>query len=283
MLYPPHPSVRSLLVESFYTAFEYAFPGGSEFEEAHDFWELLCTVEGEMNVTTDNEVHLLRRNEAVLHRPMQFHRHTAAPGITTDIIVISFDASRMPLLDHYVFRMEATLIRRLQALIRRVEEVFRMEHTSVLEILPGRELAAQQVLAEFEVLLADIISSAVSEKVTDLSAGARLYAQAISYLHDNIHTSLTAPEIAQALSISLSTLNRLFSRFAGTGVMTFFQKMRITKAAERLAEGLSVGTVADELGYPSLSSFSVAFRRVMHTSPGSYKRSQRERRLLRVD
>ncbi len=269
---------RIISVEALYTAFEIPFTlSGGEGGEAHNFWEILCVLEGEVSAATERAVHLLHPGEVIFHRPMEFHRHRAAEGIPSRILVLSFDAGRMPPLDHFVFSLTGALISRLRALVARIGATLRTERYAVLGVPEGAALAAQSLLSEFEELLADILSGAVAEAGVSLSPEADTFRRAVTYLHDRLTLSLSAPEVARALNISLSSLKRLFSRYAGIGVMTYFQKLKIARAAELLGAGASVGETAAALAFASAPAFCTAFRRMMGIPPSEYKRRRAEK------
>ncbi|RDI55435.1 AraC family transcriptional regulator [Nocardia mexicana] len=83
-------------------------------------------------------------------------------------------------------------------------------------------------------------------------------------------------DIAADLAISVRTLRR---RLAEEG--TSFRKLRCETtgllAEELLAAGLTVDSVAERLGYCSVSAFTAAFRTWKGQSPGHFARRHRER------
>ncbi|MEX0731568.1 MAG: helix-turn-helix transcriptional regulator [Aquisalimonadaceae bacterium] len=68
------------------------------------------------------------------------------------------------------------------------------------------------------------------------------------------------------------TLARVFRRETGMSFSTWRQQLRIQIGIERLALGMSVTTVAHELGYENPSSFIAVFRRIFGVTPKSYFR-----------
>jgi AraC-like DNA-binding protein len=70
--------------------------------------------------------------------------------------------------------------------------------------------------------------------------------------------------------LSDSTLSRLFQAETGSSFAQWRQQARLIHAFERLANGETVASVADRLGYASPSSFIAMFRRSFGDSPASY-------------
>ncbi|MBT9569252.1 MAG: helix-turn-helix transcriptional regulator [Thiobacillus sp.] len=69
---------------------------------------------------------------------------------------------------------------------------------------------------------------------------------------------------------SSRTLTRVFQRETGLNFTDWVQRMRLSQALDRLAEGQSVTSTGLDLGYASPSAFCAMFRRVLGTSPGRY-------------
>jgi AraC-like DNA-binding protein len=70
--------------------------------------------------------------------------------------------------------------------------------------------------------------------------------------------------------LSPRTLSRLFRHETGCSFAQWRQQARLTRALERLAAGEPVASVADALGYASVSAFVAMFRRSFGQSPGRY-------------
>jgi AraC-like DNA-binding protein/quercetin dioxygenase-like cupin family protein len=70
--------------------------------------------------------------------------------------------------------------------------------------------------------------------------------------------------------LSTRTLSRLFRSETGCSFAQWRQQARLTRALERLATGEAVASVADALGYASVSAFVAMFRRSFGQPPGRY-------------
>lgn len=82
------------------------------------------------------------------------------------------------------------------------------------------------------------------------------------FLGDEAYMQLTVSEIAKIVALSQSTLQRQFKAVFGVSVDTYRRQARLKVARYLLEkEGLSVGQVADTVGYTSAANFSTAFKR----------------------
>ncbi|KVD82954.1 AraC family transcriptional regulator [Burkholderia sp. ABCPW 14] len=66
------------------------------------------------------------------------------------------------------------------------------------------------------------------------------------------------------------TLSRRFVAETGLTLAQWRQQARLLRALERLADGVTVTTVALDLGYDNVSAFIDMFRRALGTTPGQY-------------
>ncbi|MFC6854065.1 AraC family transcriptional regulator [Marivibrio halodurans] len=76
--------------------------------------------------------------------------------------------------------------------------------------------------------------------------------------------------LATGAGASVRTLARLFQREMGMSFGQWRTRRRLIAAIERLADGVSVTTVAYDLGYESPSAFVAMFRRETGRTPGQF-------------
>ena len=88
---------KCIRISALFSAFRQVFGKDYYFGgETHDFWELVCVVEGAIGVTAGEDVFLLEAGQAVLHRPMEFHSFWSEKDSCPDIIVVTFTGDIMP-------------------------------------------------------------------------------------------------------------------------------------------------------------------------------------------
>lgn len=80
----------------------------------------------------------------------------------------------------------------------------------------------------------------------------------------------TIAEWGRRMGAAERTLARILQRETGMSFGRWRQQLQILIALQRLAEGMSVQTVALDLGYESASAFITMFRKTLGKSPGRY-------------
>jgi len=110
------------------------------------------------------------------------------------------------------------------------------------------------------------------EEGQPLPAPYRAISKLVDYVHEHDSENITVEELARFAGMSISTLERKFQAHLGTSPKKFLLHSKITTACERLVSTpLTVGEIAETLGYSEHASFTRAFTAVMHMSPTAYR------------
>ena len=95
-------------------------------------------------------------------------------------------------------------------------------------------------------------------------------------ISENIHKKLTLEELATMVHISVPYLYKLFQEHLGTSPGKYIAKIRIEECKVLLQEGrLTMGQIAEAMGYSSQQQFSRQFSAICGISPTQYLRSLR--------
>ena len=93
----------------------------------------------------------------------------------------------------------------------------------------------------------------------------------LAILRENLAEPPTLEEIGKRVGCSHFHLSRIFAEETGRTIFSMLRDLRMERAAELLREGkLNVTETAMEVGYSSLSHFTVAFRETFACCPGLY-------------
>jgi AraC-like DNA-binding protein len=160
--------------------------------------------------------------------------------------------------------------RRLGTLVELVGEECR-------ERRPAREVILARLL---EVLLIEALRStagtAASPGLLGGLADERL-AVAIRRMHESPTKAWTVAQLAKEAALSRSTFFERFSRAVGVAPMEYLLGWRMALAKDLLRrKEVSVAEVAEQVGYSSASTFSVAFTRYVGQPPTHYVRTLAE-------
>ena len=117
-----------------------------------------------------------------------------------------------------------------------------------------------------------VLSTTLHSQIQPYNNADQDYQRIVGYLRGNIHRNLTIPMIARELEMSVSNLKRIFSLYAGMGIMKYLSQLKFQKAVQLLEQGHSVLEVSEMLAYTSQSVFSTAFKNTMGVPPSKYRK-----------
>jgi AraC-like DNA-binding protein len=102
-------------------------------------------------------------------------------------------------------------------------------------------------------------------------ADARL-GEALRAMHEDMAQPWTVDALAAKAKLSRSAFAARFRQRVGRAPLDYLTRWRMVKAGQMLRrEGLSLGQVAQKVGYESEAAFSKAFKREMGAAPGAWQ------------
>jgi AraC family transcriptional regulator len=158
---------------------------------------------------------------------------------------------------------------------------FRDPHLSFLGSRLLAEVRAGDVAAPLAVegLLLEVLAGAARAGQLNVRGTTlpRWVTRARDLLHDPGRVG-SLGELAQAVGVHPVTLARGFRKAYGCSVGAYLRRLRLARAAERLAETEdSLAEIALEAGFADQSHFSNLFRRETGLSPSAFRRSVKPR------
>jgi AraC-like DNA-binding protein len=108
------------------------------------------------------------------------------------------------------------------------------------------------------------------------------YSRCRAYIEDHWRETATLHEAARQCDVSVAYFCRLFQRFDHQSPYQFLMRLKMGEAAARLlADTVSVGRVAEDLGFSDAFHFSRVFKKVVGVSPGRFARTHHRSRRAR--
>lgn len=99
-------------------------------------------------------------------------------------------------------------------------------------------------------------------------------AKAQRYIEENFSKSFTLKDVAQHVNLSAAGLARLFKQETGTTILNWRDEKRMMAAVQLLEHTeLSIGAIADRVGYADSNFFATKFRSMFDSSPTQYRKS----------
>lgn len=97
--------------------------------------------------------------------------------------------------------------------------------------------------------------------------------QAIEYIHEHYAKPITVADIATHVGISRSHLYRVFMKNVDESPQSYLEKYRISQSQMLLEQtSLSIGQIAQSVGYEDPLHFSKVFKKIHQISPKNYKK-----------
>lgn len=100
----------------------------------------------------------------------------------------------------------------------------------------------------------------------------RHVADCIDYIHDHLHTRITAESLAKHAGLAPSYLSRLFKKETGLSISEYIRFKKIETARNMLVySDYSPSRISSILAFPSQSYFTEIFRKYTGTTPLKYR------------
>ncbi|RMF97358.1 MAG: helix-turn-helix domain-containing protein [Planctomycetota bacterium] len=108
-----------------------------------------------------------------------------------------------------------------------------------------------------------------------LAVDCPIVGEALRFIHENAAKGLSVSQVAKAVDVSRSTLDRRFHEVLGRSAKSEIDRVRVRRARELLLETeFNLDTIARLVGYHSAAQFVNAFRRLTGMTPGAVRRWQ---------
>lgn len=105
----------------------------------------------------------------------------------------------------------------------------------------------------------------------------RALSTALALIHRQPQRNWTVPELAKEACLSRSAFAERFTQTLGEPPLTYLTRHRMRLAARQLStSALSVGKIAEQVGYASEAAFSQAFKREHGVSPSAWRAQRLE-------
>ena len=158
---------------------------------------------------------------------------------------------------------------------RRLTTLMQLVRDESREMRPARDVMLMRLL---EVLLIEALRSTVgtaaSPGLLRGLADARLVT-ALRKMHESPAAAWTVAQLAKEAGLSRSTFFERFSRAVGVAPMAYLLSWRMALAKSLLRRNeVSIGEIAERVGYSSQSTFTVAFTRLVGSPPTRFARAQ---------
>ncbi len=279
-------SEKEIQVFGLFSAFRHTFQKDFHYDgESHEGWEFVFVESGRMSAVADDKRYVIKSGEMICHKPLEFHNLSPYHSDATAII-FCFHCSdgAMSFFENKILSVNQRQRLYLNDIATHADTYFAEKDPLSIarDGFMSKKKGASPLHLQFihntiELLLLSLYSS----RSTDVKIRIDSYTQHLKrkklssavrgYLEENLHRPVTLDELASRFSYSPSTLKTVFKEETGESIIACHNRLRLDTAKRLLAEkNLSVGEIADRLGFYSPSHFSSFFKKKCGLPPGSF-------------
>ncbi len=262
--------IPQLSIDCFEGAFTTRFTKGYRFPgESHEMWEIDCVLSGELGITSETEVFHCRSYELVIHPAGNFHTCYCENSQGVEILTVSFYVDgidpMIPRGKHLLNKNEKMLIDIIKTQIEKTD------NNSVL-FIDENKTSLQIIKNSVESLCLSIYSRDAKSSSPREEQEAKLFSDIAYYLKQKVDNALNVEQICRDCGIGRTALKMLFTRFAGEGVMKYYNRLRVKRAIELIEEGNQMKTISEIMNFSSQYYFSDFFRRQTGLPPTKHSK-----------
>ena len=257
--------------------------------ESHDFWEMVYIDKGEMICTADKNRFILKSGEMTFHKPNEYHNLSGDNAVSPNVSIITFQchSRAMRHFEGKIFRLSAEEKSLLSMLFTEGLSCFRLEdeHNPLLQRMEkvepspfGSSQMTKNLLEIFLIKLCrntDVVTKTMRQSYVINGVDVPYHIKEIlDFLHDNIYGRITVADVARHVGKSESTVKQQFSLYRKSGIMKYYNNLKIKEARHLIREGkYNMTQIADMLYFDNPQYFSKCFKAFTHMTPREYKAS----------
>lgn len=283
---------EELIITEIYSIHYFEYAKDFVYEgESHDFWELLCVDNGDIEVVAGDRTVRLSKGEMIFHKPNEFHALRANGKSAPNLIVVSFDCNApcMRFFENKIVNIDATENFYLGQILTETKRTFytplNNPYICKLERYPNTAFGSEQMIKmSLESMLISIFRRYCSpdpqlpghETAHPMLRrnNDELVTQVVQYLNLHIEDHLTVSGICKDHMIGRSQLQKIFHQKKGCGVIEYFSYLKIEAAKKLIRENrYTYSQISNLLGYSSYQYFSLQFKKYTRMTPSEYSSS----------
>lgn len=277
-------------IEKIITIFYMELPKNFYYDgECHDFWEMVYIDKGEMLCTAGQHRYVLKSGEMMFHKPNEFHNLSGNNDVAPNVSIITFECKSraMKHFEGKIFRLDAEEKSLLSSLFSEGLSCYRLvdERNPLLQnlrkITPAPFGSSQMTKNLLEIFLiklcrnTDVLTKKMRRSYlidgVDVPYNVK---EILDFLHDNIYGKITIRDVAKHVDKSESTVKQLFSQYRESGMMKYYNSLKIKEARRLIREGhYNMTQISDMLHFDNPQYFSKCFKSFTNMTPSEYKAS----------
>ena len=261
------PVCKQFVITDFYCKmFNRVLPSDFIFKgEKHNFWEVEFVLDGEIELTEDENIYILKSNDIIFHAPMEFH--SLNNKRTVHLINLSFKASgSLPEnITNGFFHLSENEKEEFLSIFHRAHDFVKSK--------PTVNILAQETSNDLESFIISVCENHHSKNKISTSNASLTYKTLVELMTHNVLENITIEDLANRSFVSVSYIKSLFYRYAKTSPKSYYNSLRISVAQNMLSQGLSVNEISEKMNFSSPNYFSLFFKNHTGMTPLQYKKT----------
>lgn len=246
--------------------------------ETYPFWAMIYTLGGNMTFQIGEETYRVGAGELIFYPADLPHSIIDAGERMWEVSFVTFESQspEMQALARKVLLPDAEMADRIRGFFRFGGRFFynlpSKDSSTIGMYCNAHEFEKMKIRLELEEILSRLYLS-VREKRPERKN--TVFTLTTEYMQEHLGEPLSLQKLAAAAGVSMSTLKKVFQRESGGGVNSYYIELKLSYAAKLLCESeMTVGEIAERLGYASQFYFSEQFKARYGVPPMSYRKQQ---------
>lgn len=257
--------------------------------ESHNFWEMVYIDKGEMICTAGKNRFTLKSGEITFHKPNEFHNLEGNKTDSPNVSIITFECNdeAMHYFDGKIFKLNSDEKYLLSQLVEEGLSCYEMEDANNPLIQKmhmksdspfGSSQATKNLLELFLIKLCrNGFSATKRERKNYVIDGIDVPYQIkdiLDYMKENLTGRITVKDIANHIHQSESQTKKLFAKHYSSGLMRYYNSLKIKEARRLIREGhMNMAQIAEYLHFETPQYFTKCFTKFSNMTPSEYKKS----------
>lgn len=232
----------------------------------HAYYEITITTEGSSVFEVDGETYLLAPGDLCIAKPGQEHQIRGGKSTPWRFLYVAFTGTSLPDVNYEFIHANQRRLSNCTDLINGLEHA--LEEARQYRL--GAQHVIQSVLTVCMIEIARRLGHPAVGKI--VHSYSEEVEQARIFIERHSQYRLSLHDIAQAVGISASRLEHIFSEEMSISVCRYARQVLMQRAASLVAEGrMNMSEIAEILDFPSIHYFSTSFKKYWGVSPSLYK------------
>lgn len=244
-----------------------AAPDQGELTQQPDYYQMIIVDQGQINYQLNQQEITVKQHECLILFPNQSYTQQIADEGVTTYLTIMFDASGL----------DAAMNQQVYSLGNKYGSL--MERLVKQANSPQTDYSGDLLLLDFKSLLLRLLQGDAAPSIEPTTSMREnyeneLFQAIVDYLHLNVEERNEVNDLVDQFSLSRSTLQMLFKKYANTTPKSYINQLRLQRSKILIRESkMSLSEIASQLGYGSIQYFSRAFSREFGMNPSTYAKS----------